>query len=95
MLQSKKQSRYGAIKLLDFATTRFAPPCDKLVDLGGLKHLFGIFMGKARIKGPRGEADWLAQGRCTWDCLGGGRHASRGLGERQSPPGWHRGAVGV
>eukprot|EP00955_Chlamydomonas_euryale_P051772 354954-Chlamydomonas_euryale.AAC.8 len=48
--QSKKQSRYGALKLLDFATTRYAPPCEKLVDLGGLKHLFGIFMGKAKIK---------------------------------------------
>jgi len=61
MLQSKKQSRYGAVKLLDFATTRFTAPCDKLVDLGGLKHLFGIFMGKARIKGPRGEGgQWTA-----------------------------------
>ena len=57
MLQSKKQSRYGAVKLLDFATTRFSAPCDKLVDLGGLKHLFGIFMGKARIKGPKGEGE--------------------------------------
>ena len=56
MLQSKKQSRYGAVKLLDFASTRFPLPCEKLVDLGGLKHLFGIFMGKARIKGPKGEA---------------------------------------
>ena len=56
MLQSKKQSRYGAVKLLDFATTRFTTPCDKLVDLGGLKHLFGIFMGKARIKGPKGKS---------------------------------------
>ncbi len=55
MLQSKKQSRYGALKLLDFASTRFAPTCDKLVDLVGLKQLFGIFMGKARIKGPRGK----------------------------------------
>ncbi|GAX82009.1 hypothetical protein CEUSTIGMA_g9437.t1 [Chlamydomonas eustigma] len=57
MLQSKKQSRYGAVKLLDFSTTRFPQPCEKLVDLGGLKHLFGIFMGKARIKGPRGGRD--------------------------------------
>ncbi|KAG1678261.1 hypothetical protein FOA52_013881 [Chlamydomonas sp. UWO 241] len=55
ILQNKKASRYGAVKLLDFATTRYGPPCDKLVDMGGLKHLFGIFMGKAKIKGPRGD----------------------------------------
>jgi hypothetical protein len=60
MLQSKKQSRYGAVKLLDFASTRFPLPCEKLVDLGGLKHLFGIFMGKARIKGPKGERNVAA-----------------------------------
>ncbi len=62
MLQSKKQSRYGALKLLDFATTRYALPCDKLVDLGVLKHVFGVFMGKAKIKGPRGEREGVHWG---------------------------------
>eukprot|EP00798_Chlamydomonas_sp_ICE-L_P016784 gene16784-23060_t len=57
MLQSKKQARYGSIKCLDFITTRFTAPCDSFVDLGGLKNLFGMFMGKTRIKGPRGERD--------------------------------------
>jgi hypothetical protein len=33
MMQNKKQSRYGALKLLDFACTRYTPPCEKLVDL--------------------------------------------------------------
>ena len=33
MLQNKRQSRYGALKLLDFAATRYTPPCEKLVDL--------------------------------------------------------------
>lgn len=63
MLQSKKQSRYGALKLLDFVTTRYALPCDKLVDLGVLKHIFGVFMGKAKIKGPRGEMARERRGR--------------------------------
>ena len=57
MLENKKMSRLGAIKCLDFVTTRFAAPCDKLVDVGGLKHIFGAFMGKAKVKGPRGGKD--------------------------------------
>lgn len=36
---------------------RYPAACDKLVDVGGLKHVFGAFMGKAKIKGPRGGKD--------------------------------------
>lgn len=57
MLQSRRQCRYGALKCLDYVSTRYGPPCDKLVDLGGLKQLFGLFMGKAKVKGPAGEHD--------------------------------------
>uniref|UniRef100_A0A7S3R3A3 Beta-catenin-like protein 1 N-terminal domain-containing protein n=1 Tax=Dunaliella tertiolecta TaxID=3047 RepID=A0A7S3R3A3_DUNTE len=57
MLANKRQSRFGALKLLDYAATRYGAPCEKLVDLGGLKHLFGAFMGKAKIRGPTGERD--------------------------------------
>ncbi|GFR50058.1 hypothetical protein Agub_g12199, partial [Astrephomene gubernaculifera] len=57
MLQSRRQCRYGALKCLDYAATRFPPPAEKLVDLGGLKQLFGLFMGKAKVKGPMGEHD--------------------------------------
>ncbi|GLI67804.1 hypothetical protein VaNZ11_012092 [Volvox africanus] len=57
MLQSRRQCRYGALKCLDYATTRFAVPAEKLVDLGGLKQLFGLFMGKSKVKGPTGEHD--------------------------------------
>ncbi len=38
MLASKKQSRYGALRLLDFAMTRCAPSCEKLVDLVSGNH---------------------------------------------------------
>lgn len=55
ILQSKRQSRYGALKLLDFCMTSYGQPCEEFVDRGGLKNLFGVFMGKARIKGPQGE----------------------------------------
>ncbi|GIL93422.1 hypothetical protein Vretimale_6066 [Volvox reticuliferus] len=57
MLQSRRQCRYGALKCLDYATSRFAVPAEKLVDLGGLKQLFGLFMGKSKVKGPTGEHD--------------------------------------
>ncbi len=32
---------------------------EKLVDLGGLKQLFGLFMGKAKVKGPAGKGEAL------------------------------------
>ncbi|KXZ43101.1 hypothetical protein GPECTOR_102g54 [Gonium pectorale] len=57
MLSSRRQCRYGALRCLDYAATRFAPPAEKLVDLGGLRQLFGMFMGKAKVKGPAGEHD--------------------------------------
>lgn len=84
MLQSKKQSRYGAVKLLDFCTTRYALPCEKLVDLGGLKHLFGIFMGKARIKGPKGERGGMRRWRRSH--AGAERGEARRAAEGASPP---------
>ena len=80
MLQNKKQARYGALKALDFATTHCAPPCDKLVDLGGLKNIFGVLMGKARIKGPRGE--WRGGGGGLGHGDGGVRVGGRGQGGR-------------
>eukprot|EP00983_Pelagomonas_calceolata_P037049 1136164-Pelagomonas_calceolata.AAC.2 len=61
MLANKRQSRFGALKLLDYAATRYGAPCEKLVDLGGLKHLFGAFMGKAKIRGPTGRLQGLKQ----------------------------------
>jgi beta-catenin-like protein 1 len=33
MLCGRKQCRYGALKLLDYASTRAVLPCEKLVDL--------------------------------------------------------------
>lgn len=60
ILSSKRQSRYGALKLLDFCMTSYGQPCEEFVDRGGLKNLFGVFMGKARIKGPQGKHP------CSW-----------------------------
>lgn len=44
-MQGKKQSRYGALKLLDFACTRYALPCEKLVDLVGFMARAGSVSG--------------------------------------------------
>lgn len=32
---------------------RYAPACERLVDMAGLKTLFAIFMGRSRLKGQR------------------------------------------
>lgn len=34
---------------------RSLPPAPQFVDTGGLKQLFGLFMGKTKIKGLLGE----------------------------------------
>ena len=41
ILKQKRLSRAGALKALDFATTRQPAACERLVDMGGLKSLFG------------------------------------------------------
>lgn len=50
MLRSKKASRYGAIRCLDFATTRCATACERLVDQNALGLLFALFMAKAKVR---------------------------------------------
>ena len=57
ILKQKRLSRAGALKALDFATTRQPAACERLVDMGGLKSLFAIFMGRGRVRraaGPKG-----------------------------------------
>ncbi|KAL4421715.1 hypothetical protein ABPG77_002331 [Micractinium sp. CCAP 211/92] len=50
ILKGKRAARTSALKCLDFATTRCAPACDRVVDQQGLKTLFAIFMGKLKVK---------------------------------------------
>jgi len=37
VLKQKRLSRQGALKALDFATTRFTPACERLINMAGLK----------------------------------------------------------
>lgn len=50
ILKEKRVARLGSLKVLDFATTRCAPACERWVDLTGLKQLFAIFMGKSKVQ---------------------------------------------
>ena len=54
VLKQKRLSRGGALKALDFATTRAPAACEKLLDMGGLKSLFAIFMGRGKVKRKQG-----------------------------------------
>jgi len=49
ILKEKRVARVGSLKVLDFATTRCPPACERWVDLTGLKQLFAIFMGKSKV----------------------------------------------
>lgn len=51
VLKARRAARAGALKALDFATTRCAPACERFVDVLGLKTLFGIFMDRVKVKG--------------------------------------------
>lgn len=50
ILKARTAARAGALKCLDFATTRCPPACDQLVDFGGLGTVFALFMGKLKPK---------------------------------------------
>ena len=49
ILKEKRVARLGSLKVLDFATTRCPPACERWVDLTGLKQLFAIYMGKSKV----------------------------------------------
>lgn len=49
ILKERRVARLGSLKVLDFATTRCTPACERWVDLTGLKQLFAIFMGKSKV----------------------------------------------
>lgn len=49
ILKEKRVARAGALRVVDFATTRNPPACERWVDLTGLKQLFAIFMGKSKV----------------------------------------------
>jgi beta-catenin-like protein 1 len=50
ILKGRTAARAGALKCLDFATTRCPPACDQIVDFGGLGTVFALFMGKLKSK---------------------------------------------
>lgn len=39
------------------APSRTPAACDRLVEAGGLSPLFALFMGKSKVKGPKGHLD--------------------------------------
>lgn len=49
ILKQKRVARAGALKALDFAITRSPANCERFVDQFGLKTIFAIFMGKAKV----------------------------------------------
>ncbi len=64
-LREKKGGFLGAVKALDSALLNSVPNCEKLVELGGLKAVFPLFMGRgwgAALKGKRqGEREALTE----------------------------------
>ena len=57
ILKEKRVARLGSLKVLDFATTRCTPACERWVDLTGLKQLFAIFMGKSKVLPKKSATD--------------------------------------
>ncbi|KAG5177688.1 Catenin-beta-like protein [Tribonema minus] len=60
-LREKKYAALCAIKVLDYATTNNAINCEHLVDCGGLKAIFPVFMGRAAARKLR-KAHKLSRG---------------------------------
>lgn len=55
VLKSKRFVGMGALKAIDFATTKCRPACERLVDIMGLKSTFACFMGKGKVAKRKGE----------------------------------------
>ena len=66
ILKSKRSVRTPALKCIDFATTACPAAADRLVDQGGLKTLFAIFLGKLKVGGDTREG-W---GMLLFACAG-------------------------
>uniref|UniRef100_A0A1D1YKG0 Beta-catenin-like protein 1 n=1 Tax=Anthurium amnicola TaxID=1678845 RepID=A0A1D1YKG0_9ARAE len=50
IIMKQKKSAYGsAIRVLDFAMTKYPPACERFVDVLGLKTAFAAFMGKIPV----------------------------------------------
>ena len=64
ILKQKRVARAGALKALDFATTRSPANCERFVDQFGLKTIFAIFMGKGKVGTSLGE-----QCMSGWNCF--------------------------
>lgn len=50
ILKQKRLARAGALKAIDFATTKSPGNCERFVDQFGLKTVFAMFMGKAKVR---------------------------------------------
>ena len=66
ILKQKRVARAGALKALDFATTRSPANCERCVDQFGLKTIFAIFMGKGKVGAP--PAELSGQRMSGWNC---------------------------
>jgi beta-catenin-like protein 1 len=56
VLKNKTSGRGGALKVLDYATTRYGPACCRIVTANGLKTVFAVFMGKLKSKMAKKDA---------------------------------------
>lgn len=50
ILKQKRLARAGALKALDFATTRSPANCERFVEQYGLRTVFAMFMGKCKVE---------------------------------------------
>lgn len=56
VLKNKTSGRGGALKVLDYVTTRYGPACRRIVTANGLKTVFAVFMGKLKSKMAKKDA---------------------------------------
>ncbi|CAN0519119.1 unnamed protein product, partial [Ectocarpus sp. 8 AP-2014] len=49
-LREKKHAAWCAVKVLDFALTDDSSNCERLVEVGGLKAVLPVFMGRGAAR---------------------------------------------
>ena len=49
ILKARRVARAGALKALNFATTKSQANCDRFIEQQGLRTIFAMFMGKIKV----------------------------------------------
>ena len=67
ILKARRVARAGALKALNFATTKSQANCDRFIEQQGLRTIFAMFMGKIKVSFTHDYATCTSRLVCLLD----------------------------